>query len=86
MKSVHGDRMYNCNTCDKSFKTSRALSEHIGIVHKSSEVIYSCPKCVKSFDMELKLRQHMKVVHSDRVSNVTLVTKVTKPMATCQGT
>jgi len=54
-------RIHICITCDKSFKTSIALKEHIST--HTGELLYTCPYCPKQFRSGANYHAHRKRKH-----------------------
>lgn len=51
--------MYSCQSCDKSFATSRGLQWHIDSIHKG--VRYPCKLCGKVFKQQNNLNNHTRL-------------------------
>ncbi len=63
--SVHGDKVWTCHICSKSFGTKHRL-----IVHErrhSGERPFKCPKCDKRFVCKEYIKDHL-ISHSDEKS------------------
>ena len=58
---VHtGERQFLCDVCNKSFKTSSNLKEHMDRMHGSD---HTCDLCDKKCPSRNALRKHKKRVH-----------------------
>lgn len=58
-------KMYPCELCDKSFKCSTGLKEHVATIH-TKEYRYYCEYCDRGFYLDSRKRTHIKRSH-DRV-------------------
>lgn len=54
-------RKFQCNLCDKSFKTSIVLKEHIA--SHTGDTLYVCANCPKTFNSGANMRSHRKKMH-----------------------
>lgn len=63
IKSTHNSEgpTFPCRVCDKSFKRSRTLKEHMA-THTGVK-IYSCAYCAKKFNSSANMCTHKKRVH-----------------------
>ncbi|KAI5963781.1 uncharacterized protein KGF55_002661 [Candida pseudojiufengensis] len=59
----HGDRTYQCSTCDKSFYNHNALREHQKIHTRRTKTSCTHNGCSKTFTNPKSLTQHIKDVH-----------------------
>jgi len=58
---VHrNDPKFNCDKCQKAFKSKRILVTHLSKVHGIHQTMkYQCPKCPNSFNFETHLKVHL---------------------------
>ena len=66
-KSVHtSEKNYECDQCDKKFKTVKDLKHHIKRdVHHN--ILFSCDQCTKSFKTIRNLRRHVQSIHEGKI-------------------
>lgn len=58
---IHTDeRPYPCTYCDKSFRQSGCLKNHIASQH-GTNILYTCFYCNKKFPIKERLRLHMRL-------------------------
>ena len=50
---------YNCNMCEKVFKTKQNLKYHIETTH--TEISHKCDQCLSTFTHRMCLKEHMKI-------------------------
>ncbi|XP_021949963.1 protein suppressor of hairy wing isoform X1 [Folsomia candida] len=63
IQCVHQDlRRYACNFCDKAFKRSNHLKDHLKIHTEAENKPFQCKQCSRSFRREKNLKSHM-VIH-----------------------
>ncbi|XP_037044366.1 transcription factor grauzone-like [Bradysia coprophila] len=62
IRCSHGERNYKCTLCDKAFKTSQGLKEHIAALHTGAD-LYSCAYCDRTFKSRANMYNHRKKVH-----------------------
>merc|ERR1712020_685237 len=65
MKSFHGGKHYNCESCGQSFSRAESLKKHIHTVHEGHRD-YKCESCGKSFSQAGHLKTHVSTVHEGR--------------------
>ena len=58
--------LLKCEICDKEFKSSKGLKNHIDIVHKLMEEHHQCNTCQKVFKLQSQLTSHVKTVHEKK--------------------
>ncbi|XP_055918365.1 zinc finger protein 729-like [Eupeodes corollae] len=64
MRYVHeASRTFQCTFCDKSFKKSVILKEHM--TQHTGEVLYTCPHCPKTFNSKANMHSHRKKKHRE---------------------
>ena len=74
-------KIFNCNVCEQSFETSRALSihnsgkyTHDGLQrNERNEIVFICNICNKTFHSQRSLYNHR------RISKHTLIDSMTEP-------
>ena len=59
-QTVHGERIFNCKSCNKAFKRRDHLLNHIKTIHKG---LKPCKKCNVVFVNKEELRAHKMAVH-----------------------
>jgi len=52
------DQRYECDSCDRSFRTQHALSQHTNSVH-----VFTCDHCGEDFSSRIYLNFHFRTVH-----------------------
>jgi len=57
------DKLFNCDSCDKTFKTSKNLKEHIYKMHTAK--LMECDFCDKTFKRTSHLKLHLKKIHKN---------------------
>jgi len=60
VNSVDVNKQHRCPTCDKGFKTTSYLRQHILAVHSKP---HKCEECQKGFGRKSDLQRHMRGVH-----------------------
>ncbi len=68
---------YNCDDCDKIYKTKKCLQEHIKIKHSTIESL-QCVKCEKHFVNKFSLQQHLYKVHPSKLHSCTFCGSIFK--------
>jgi hypothetical protein len=58
--------VYQCEKCNKLYKTNKCLRQHIQIKHSRIESL-QCVKCDKHFSNKLSLKQHVYSVHPSKL-------------------
>ena len=58
------DKIYECPTCQKHFKSSSYFEKHVKEAHKE----YTCTICRKIFGLKQNLQRHEKTIHSVKVT------------------
>ncbi|XP_055608529.1 zinc finger protein 91-like [Uranotaenia lowii] len=62
MRYAHTAAKFECQYCEKIFKLSIRLKEHIASQH-SGEMLYTCPHCPKTFKSNANMHSHRKKMH-----------------------
>ncbi len=57
---------YNCDNCDKIYKTKKSLRKHIKIKHSTIESL-QCVKCDKHFPNQYSLKRHLYRSHPSKL-------------------
>ena len=68
MKRMHmsEEKPFECNVCNKQFKSAMGIREHNEREHSSSgKKTYECSECGKSFSQSRTLKAHMISFHDD---------------------
>ena len=60
-KKVHENTTYNCDNCDKTYKTTSGLKQHQNAEHEFVEI--TCEECDKKFRNNRLLKIHIKNTH-----------------------
>ena len=64
IKFVHGgQKPFQCDTCDKSFKRQQDLKQHTSLPHA-----HKCNSCEKMFAIKIQLKHHTLIVHEGKKS------------------
>lgn len=63
-KYVHfSDKAFKCCICEKAFKKSISLKEHMSL--HTGQSLYTCPYCPKQFNSGANMHSHKKKVHRE---------------------
>ena len=64
-KHTAGEKSFECNFCEKAFKTSTELVIHRRSMHVESqnENGFQCELCMNFFSSKLSLLRHLKAIH-----------------------
>ena len=54
---------FECDICEKVFKTKTILLKHYNHIHNNSGKIYQCTVCAKNLQTQKILKVHIKIVH-----------------------
>ncbi len=57
---------YNCDDCDKIYKTKKCLRVHIQLKHSTIKSL-QCEKCDKYFPNQYSLKNHLRQVHPSKL-------------------
>ena len=67
---VHkGKRIYNCQSCNASFRLKGTLKKHISVVHEKKRH-YKCQSCETSFLLRSHLNRHISAVHERKITHM----------------
>uniref|UniRef100_A0A182YD30 C2H2-type domain-containing protein n=2 Tax=Anopheles stephensi TaxID=30069 RepID=A0A182YD30_ANOST len=64
VRRSHTATRFECSWCDKKFKRSHHMREHIAI-HHTGEELYGCPHCSERFNTKNKQYLHRRTVHTE---------------------
>ena len=64
MHELDGKKPFQCSECDRSYKMSATLKEHIKTVHRGEKI--KCTLCEKSFCSQKSVRIHIEAVHEKK--------------------
>ena len=56
---------FNCEICDKEFRSNYGLNYHVNIVHKLMKE-HRCNICQSVFQLQSKLTSHVKIAHENK--------------------
>ena len=57
-------KKYECNQCDKSFKSNQSLKQHHDYIHEGvSRIKFECNQCDKSYNTKDALIRHQDYIH-----------------------
>ena len=62
LRTVHTERLFNCNTCNKTFKANNTLERHIQQVHQQKKM-FSCNVCDMTFNQKINMNKHIAEIH-----------------------
>ena len=62
-------REYECDSCEKAYKSNKSLHEHKLIAHINLQD-YVCEQCKSVFKSESYLKRHVKYVHNKTSENL----------------
>ncbi|XP_061402531.1 zinc finger protein 624-like [Musca vetustissima] len=57
------ERKFKCTMCEKAFKRSQDLKEHISV--HTGQPLYTCPKCPMTFASSANMYKHLQRSHKD---------------------
>ena len=64
---VHEDeKLFKCESCEKSFSLKGNLNQHISFVHEDRERLFKCKFCDKNFHEKGNLNEHFATVHEGK--------------------
>ena len=64
IESIHEDKKYRCDICQKDFITSYSLMEHKNNVHETGIRQHECKICKKSFILKDDFKNHIDLSHN----------------------
>ena len=61
--------MDKCSICQKSFKTSKYMLQHVREIHKKTSTQNSCDQCSRIFTRKTDLQRHRKSCKGEQPSS-----------------